>query len=786
MALTLQMFIMLKGVESQVSTSSSSVSYASVTGHASSAPQLLSVSAAVTTSSKPLLSSTLTTTAATTGITPLPSVTLSSLSAESQVTTSYASVTGHASSASQLPSVSVAITTSSKSLLSSTLTTTAATPGITPLPSVTLLSSSAESQVTTSYASATGHASSAPQLPSVSVAVTTSSKPLLSSTLTTTSATPGTTVTLLSSSAESQVTTSYASVIGHASSAPQLPSVSAAVTTSTKPSSVFLLSPSKRPLFSSTLATTTATPGITSSPSVTLSSSSIPQTSELTKSSPGISLSSVSSDVKPTDPTTSLSDTTPRPSPTSALLSSPNVSSTPLPQKPQKPRIYIKIFFSMPWGRFCYLTSLFKESLSRNLLEFDGVTWQYMPLERIRLYNAKEKCANKSLYYNKDATLELFIARMGEENNAHKNKTIDAFELLYDYWTNKRMILLDPVFEGKVTKVEIVGVDEDKYIPEYTEAQRIGIAIGVALAILVVVLIVIYFVKRYMTTHQARPKPLDGKMVITNEHAFEETTASDLTNTASKPLETQEEMSEVPEQVVVHKQPSPAPTKKSKVDVKVEDKTPLLSEIKDYEDGKSGGETKSDQEASETEASLEPKPEPEDFDGRPIKPPRSDSMIDAEIVLPESISQISKVLDTEEQVKNEEGGIEPVQTVEEKAEPGKNEEEGTEPGKTEEEGKEEQRPSFTSSVTVNIRPEAATTSKEFDYPAKEQPPDTQTDNNNQAPTGDDDVSEDEKVKPDFGQSDSGDADPNEGAINLGFDDDEAQKEEKKKEEETKF
>ena len=72
-------------------------------------------------------------------------------------------------------------------------------------------------------------------------------------------------------------------------------------------------------------------------------------------------------------------------------------------------------------------------------------------------------------------------------------------------------------------------------------------------------------------------------------------------------------------------------------------------------------------------------------------------------VLPESISQISKVLDTEEQVKNEEEGIEPVQTVEERTEPGKNEEEGTEPGKTEEEGKEERKPPFTSSVTVNVR-----------------------------------------------------------------------------------
>jgi len=42
--------------------------------------------------------------------------------------------------------------------------------------------------------------------------------------------------------------------------------------------------------------------------------------------------------------------------------------------------------------------------------------------------------------------------------------------------------------------VVLVGDDEDEYIPEYTEAQRIGIAIGVALPILVVALIVIYFV----------------------------------------------------------------------------------------------------------------------------------------------------------------------------------------------------------------------------------------------------------------------------------------------------
>ena len=50
----------------------------------------------------------------------------------------------------------------------------------------------------------------------------------------------------------------------------------------------------------------------------------------------------------------------------------------------------------------------------------------------------------------------------------------------------------------------LVGDDEDEYIPEYTEAQRIGIAIGVALPILVVALIVIYFVVSCYPRYSAR------------------------------------------------------------------------------------------------------------------------------------------------------------------------------------------------------------------------------------------------------------------------------------------
>ena len=57
-------------------------------------------------------------------------------------------------------------------------------------------------------------------------------------------------------------------------------------------------------------------------------------------------------------------------------------------------------------------------------------------------------------------------------------------------------------------------------------------------------------------------------------------------------------------------------------------------------------------------------------------------------MFPEPISPISKVLDTEEQVKNEEEDTEPGHTEEKSIEPSKKEEEGTEPGKNEEEGTE--------------------------------------------------------------------------------------------------
>ena len=107
----------------------------------------------------------------------------------------------------------------------------------------------------------------------------------------------------------------------------------------------------------------------------------------------------------------------------------------------------------MPWGRFCYLTSLFKESLSRDLIEFEGLLYHHIPLDRIHFLDVDQKCKNRTLFHSKKAIVKFCISKTEQfvsEDDTDKNMTIKAFELLYGYWVNKRMILLDKVFQGKV------------------------------------------------------------------------------------------------------------------------------------------------------------------------------------------------------------------------------------------------------------------------------------------------------------------------------------------------
>ena len=83
--------------------------------------------------------------------------------------------------------------------------------------------------------------------------------------------------------------------------------------------------------------------------------------------------------------------------------------------------------------------------------------------------NANEPCSNISHHGSGEAVLDFYISKSEQElgaSDADKNSTIEAFERLYRHWKNKRMILLNKVFERKVSNRPLPSCYEPHYTSE--------------------------------------------------------------------------------------------------------------------------------------------------------------------------------------------------------------------------------------------------------------------------------------------------------------------------------
>ncbi|XP_078369902.1 uncharacterized protein LOC144653707 isoform X2 [Oculina patagonica] len=552
------------------------------------------------------------------------------------------------------------------------------------------------------------------------------------------------------------------------------PSVTPSSSSTTQPSSTLTPIPAATSSSSSTQSTTSLTPSSVSSnvsssmkSSSSSSSSSVPATSapeasstvpsaaspSATRSTPVLLYATATamqtSSVAPSKPIT----THVQPSATSNIsLPTSSVSPTgkPVPQSGGE-AVYIKMTFKMPWGRLCFLLPLFKQALSDDLIEFKTMqhgdikylTYEKVKPARIKLMNVNEKCKNKT-FYNDEAVLKFYISNNTEGLpfnetgfiDADKDMTIKAFRILYGYWVNKLMILLDKIFENKVEKVELIGADEEDYVDEYTEIQRIGIGIGVGLAVVVLIILIYFCVRGYRDVKSVGRTSEDKRMIFTNTAAINEEASKDAEDTRNADESQTDERYEV----VVHTQPlAQAP-----------DEMPLLSAVKDYEDGrKDAGSAPLAKPEPDTVSEGEPIKPPDEFKGEPIRSPDE----------PEGEPIKSPNEHEYESIKSPD---EPEAVPAPEEAPPVSEPPATEPDET-----------FTSSVTIIITPETSPTTMEF--PAAYVPPEP--------------AKESDDVKPDLGQSDNVDVDPTQGAINLAFDDEYvtlAEGKDKEDEEETKF
>ena len=118
----------------------------------------------------------------------------------------------------------------------------------------------------------------------------------------------------------------------------------------------------------------------------------------------------------------------------------------------EEPTIYIQVSWDMSWRRFCFFIPLFREQVSRELIEMKSDdSYEVVNQTRVRLMNDKTNCAGEGSGY--DAVVEFFVSKSQNDlgpDDVDRNLTIRTYKILHDYWRNKKMVLLDPIFQGKV------------------------------------------------------------------------------------------------------------------------------------------------------------------------------------------------------------------------------------------------------------------------------------------------------------------------------------------------
>ena len=114
----------------------------------------------------------------------------------------------------------------------------------------------------------------------------------------------------------------------------------------------------------------------------------------------------------------------------------------------EEPSVYIQVSWDMSWRRFCLFIPLFREQVSKELIEMkSGNSYEVVNETRIHLMNYKTNCADEGS--SDQAVVEFFVSNSGT-SDVNRNITILAYKILHDYWKNKKMVLLDPIFLGKV------------------------------------------------------------------------------------------------------------------------------------------------------------------------------------------------------------------------------------------------------------------------------------------------------------------------------------------------
>ena len=118
------------------------------------------------------------------------------------------------------------------------------------------------------------------------------------------------------------------------------------------------------------------------------------------------------------------------------------------------PSVYVTLELDMTQARVCFLERLFREELSQELIEVqDGDAYSVVSVKRIKIMSPQHNtCGRPDKNSGIETSLDFYITKSESDLvTVNRAMTIHAYDILYDYWKNRKMREIDVVFSGKVS-----------------------------------------------------------------------------------------------------------------------------------------------------------------------------------------------------------------------------------------------------------------------------------------------------------------------------------------------
>ena len=118
--------------------------------------------------------------------------------------------------------------------------------------------------------------------------------------------------------------------------------------------------------------------------------------------------------------------------------------------------MFVSVSFNTPWSELCHVDDLFAKRLSEQVLEpiENGRAYRRLGPRRVKFINLADECAELSSQKRQErGEMEFYVSDKKNDSIVNRALTVKAFDILHNYWENKKLSEMDAYFVEKVKEI---------------------------------------------------------------------------------------------------------------------------------------------------------------------------------------------------------------------------------------------------------------------------------------------------------------------------------------------